>query len=297
MHIAQITAFLTVADLQSFSRAAEKLHLTQPAVSKRIRQLEEEIGSKLIDRIGKNSLLTPDGHTFRPHAERILQELSDFRHNLSEQDEQPAGVLTLGTSHHIGLHRLPPVLRQYRKEFPRVDLDIEFMDSEDACAAVAANSLELAVVTLPQRKIENLQMETIWLDDLVVILAPDHPLAKQDQLAIDALVDYPAILPSEGTFTRKIINELFANRKELKIVLETNYLETIKVMVSADLGWSILPGNMADASVVTHQLQQQTPQRRLGIVTHEQRTLSSSSKAMIELLRMNRDEIEAQQQS
>ena len=290
MHIAQITAFLTVAELKSFSRAAEKLHLTQPAISKRIRQLEEEIGTPLIDRIGKTSLLTPDGLTFRPHAERILQELSDFKHNLTEQDEQPAGILTLGTSHHIGLHRFPPVLREYRKQFPRVDLDIEFMDSEDACAAVAANSLELAVVTLPQRPIENLEMEAIWLDELKVILAPDHPLASQPELAIEQLIDYPAILPSEGTFTRRIIDELFENTADLKVVLETNYLETIKVMVSADLGWSILPGNMADGTVVTHDLQQHIPQRQLGIVTHKQRTLSLSSKVMIELLRKYRDD-------
>ncbi len=219
MHIAQITAFLTVAELQSFSKAAEKLHLTQPAVSKRIRQLEEEIGSKLIDRIGKSSVLTPDGSTFKPHAERILQELRDFRHNQTEQDQQPAGVLTLGTSHHIGLHRLPPVLRQYRKQFPRVDLDIEFMDSEDACAAVAANNLELAVVTLPQRNMDNLILETIWLDDLVVIMSPDHALAKQTMVSIEDLRDYPAILPSEGTFTRKIIDDLFKQSPGLKIVL------------------------------------------------------------------------------
>ncbi len=289
MHIAQITAFLTVAELQSFSRAAEKLHLTQPAVSKRIRQLEEEIGTALIDRIGKTSMLTPDGLTFQPHAERILQELRDFKHNLTELDEQPAGVLTLGTSHHVGLHRLPPVLRDYRKQYPRVDLDIEFMDSEDACAAVAASSLELAVVTLPQRPIENLEMEAIWFDDLRVILAPDHPLANQPNVSIEQLIDFPAILPSEGTFTRRIIDELFENTEDLKIVLETNYLETIKVMVSADLGWSILPGNMADASVVTHAIQQQTPQRQLGIVTHRQRTLSLSSKVMIDLLREYRD--------
>lgn len=290
MHIAQINAFLTVAELQSFSRAAEKLHLTQPAVSKRIRQLEDEIGCKLIDRIGKNSILTPHGKAFQPHAERILQELQDFRYNLTKQDEQPAGVLTLGTSHHIGLHRLPPVLRQYRKQYPQVDLDIEFMDSEDACAAVAASNLELAVVTLPQKPLDNLHLETIWVDDLIVILSPDHPLARQQTLDIAELANYPAILPSEGTYTRKIIDELFKNSATMKVVLETNYLETIKVMVSADLGWSILPGNMADETVAKHELQQKTPQRRLGIVTHKQRTLSLSSQVMIDLLRNSKDE-------
>ena len=118
----------------------------------------------------------------------------------------------------------------------------------------------------------------------------EDPLAKLRTMPIEKLIDYPAILPSEGTFTRRLSDELFEKTKELKIVLETNYLETIKVMVSADLGWSILPGNMADDSVVTHDLQQHIPQRQLGIVAHKQRTLSPSSKVMIEVLREHRDE-------
>jgi DNA-binding transcriptional LysR family regulator len=290
MQISQINAFLIVAELESFSQAAEKLHITQPAVSKRIRQLENHVKVDLFDRIGKRSILTPNGQAFKPHAERILQELKTYRSGLSHQLGAPSGTLTLATSHHIGLHRLPQVLRDFKIRFPAVDLDLHFMDSEDACIAIANNELELAVVTLPEKADEKLQCEPVWIDQLVAVLAPDHSLSDSSGIEPELLLDHAAILPSKGTFTRKIIDNLFADKLEnLKIILETNYLETIKVMVSANLGWSILPLNMADNSIIHRQLTGFDVHRPLGIVTHNKRTLSASSSAMIELLRENRD--------
>ena len=290
MQISQINAFIAVAELESFSLAAEKLHITQPAVSKRIRQLENHLKTDLFDRIGKRSILTPNGRAFKPHAERILQELKTYRSGLSHQLGAPSGTLTLATSHHIGLHRLPQVLRDFKIRHPAVDLDLHFMDSEDACAAIANNELELAVVTLPELVDDKLNCEPVWIDQLVAVLAVDHSLSEASGIEPELLLEHAAILPSKGTFTRKIIDKLFADKLEhLKIILETNYLETIKVMVSANLGWSILPLSMVDATLIHRQLKGFDVHRPLGIVTHKNRTLSASSSAMIELLRENRD--------
>lgn len=291
MQLNQITAFLAVAELESFSLAAERLHITQPAVSKRIRQLENNVRVELFDRIGKRSILTPNGHAFRAHAERILQELQAYRSSLSRQQKTPSGSLSFATSHHIGLHRLPPVLRDFKIRYPRVDLDLHFMDSEDACTAIANNELELAIVTLPEVADEKLTCEAIWIDDLVVVMAADHVLAGEDDIEPAQLLAHAAVLPSTGTFTRKIIDNLFAAAgQQLDIILETNYLETIKVMVSANLGWSILPQSMADSSLTSHRLSGLEVFRPLGIVTRKSRTLSLSSSAMIELLRKDRDD-------
>ncbi len=286
MQLAQIHAFLAVAELESFSLAAEKLHLTQPAISKRIRQLESELRTELFDRIGKRSLMTPNGRAFKPHAERILQELAAFRSGLSRQLDTPSGNLSFATSHHIGLHRLPQVLREFRIRYPLVELDLHFMDSEDACAAVLDNELELAVVTLPEQADARLACEPVWIDRLVVVLASDHALAGVDELDTATLLDHPAILPSSGTFTRRIINQTFAGAEtSLRIALETNYLETIKVMVAANLGWSLLPLSMVDATLRGIPLRGLEVRRPLGIVKHRERTLSLSSSAMIGLLR------------
>jgi DNA-binding transcriptional LysR family regulator len=291
MQINQINAFLAVAELESFSLAADKLHITQPAVSKRIQQLEINMNAELFDRIGKRSILTPNGKAFKPHAERILQELKTYRSSLSQQQGTPSGSLSFATSHHIGLHRLPQTLRDFKIRYPQVDLDLHFMDSEDACIAIANHELELAIVTLPEIADDKLDCEPIWIDRMVVAMAADHSLAGQQDIDPADLLDHAAILPSTGTFTRKIINNLFTgNQGQLKIVLETNYLETIKVMVSANLGWSILPQNMIDDSLVCHGLKGLNVHRPLGIVTRRNRTLSLSSSAMIKLLRRHRIE-------
>jgi DNA-binding transcriptional LysR family regulator len=290
MQLSQITTFLTIAELRSFSLAAEQLHITQPAVSKRIRQLEQSMKTSLFDRIGKRSILTPNGRAFLPHAERILHEVNSYRSSLEGQNDKPSGTLSLATSHHIGLHRLPQILRDFKIKYPQVDLDLHFMDSEDACVAVANNELELAIVTLPENTDPRLNLEAIWIDALQIVLAPDHPLANVEHIDKLKLLDYPAILPSMGTFTRRIINNYFSSSKDqLKIALETNYLETIKVMVSANLGWSMLPASMLDKTVVGKPLNSSginglEIQRVLGIVTRQNRTLSLSSEAFISML-------------
>ncbi len=286
MQIPQITAFLAVAELQSFSLAAERLHITQPAVSKRIRQLEEAMQTTLFDRIGKKSILTPNGLALIPHAEQILLEIKTYKARLEREHDQPSGILSLATSHHVGLHRLPQVLRDFKIEYPQVDLDLHFMDSEDACIAISKNELELAIVTLPEIPDKRLNLEPIWIDLLQVVLAPDHPLSHLSEISSDQLLDYPAILPSTGTFTRKIINQYFATAKgSMKIILETNYLETIKVMVSANLGWSMLPIGMLDSTLTGISLNGLEIRRSLGIVTRRNRTLSLNSEAMIAMLR------------
>ena len=290
MQLSQIITFLTIAELRSFSLAAEHLHITQPAVSKRIRQLEQSMKTSLFDRIGKRSILTPNGRAFLPHAERILHEVNSYRSSLEGQNDKPSGTLSLATSHHIGLHRLPQILRDFKIKYPQVDLDLHFMDSEDACIAVANNEIELAIVTLPENTDARLSLEAIWIDALQIVLAPDHPLANDEHIDKLKLLDYPAILPSMGTFTRRIINNYFSSSKDqLKIALETNYLETIKVMVSANLGWSMLPTSMLDKTVVGKTINSSginglEIQRVLGIVTRHNRTLSLSSEAFISML-------------
>ena len=132
MDTANLDAFLAVAHTGSFSRAAEQLHLTQPAVSKRIASLEQQLGTRLFDRIGKHVHLTEAGRALKPRAELIISLLNDTSRALGNLSSTIQGRLRLATSHHIGLHRLPPVLRRFTKAYPGVELDIQFLDSEIA---------------------------------------------------------------------------------------------------------------------------------------------------------------------
>lgn len=280
-----LAAFLEVADAASFTRAAERLHLSQPAISKRLKSLEDEIGQRLFDRVGRSVLLTDAGHSLLPYARRALQTVEDGRRALSQLSAKVSGRLSIGTSHHIGLHRLPPMLKRFVLEFPDVDLDLHFMDSEDACEAVLAGKLELGIVTLPLQPLPNLESRIVWPDPLAVIVAPSHPLAQRKRVKLEDLAKHPAVLPDEDTYTHRIIRaELEARGVEPRVRLATNYLETLKMLAAIGLGWSVLPKSMIDDSVVRLPVSSFTPHRDLGWVRHTGRAISGPARALMGLL-------------
>ncbi len=285
MDFPHLRAFATVAETGSVSRTAEKLHLTQPSISKRLAGLEQQLKQALFDRVGRRMSLTDAGRAFLPHAQRMLQEMEDARRALSHLSNEIGGRLSIGTSHHIGLHRLPPVLRRYTQRYPVVDLDIHFMDSEVACEAVLAGKLELGIVTLPAQSLSRLKMRKVWDDPLDVVVNRSHPLAGKRRLRLADLAEHPAVLPDEATYTHRIIKAaLQKNGLTPRIRLATNYLETLKMLTAINLGWSVLPRSMLDRSLRVLKLPELKLHRELGAVWHEKRTLSSAANALLKLL-------------
>ena len=282
MDLQDLTAFIEVAESGSFSRAAEVLHLTQPAVSKRVAALEQRIGRPLLDRVARRVTLTDAGHALLPYARAALQCVEDGRRALSHLSDHVSGRLTIGISHHIGLHHLPPVLKRFATEYPQVDLDIHFMDSEIACHDVLAGKLELGIVTLPSEPIAHLEQRTVWPDPLAVVVAQDHPLAQRPKVKLSHLAEYPAVLPDETTYTHRIIKAaLHRHGLTPRIRLATNYLETLKILVAIGLGWSVLPLSMVDDSLRVLKLPELSLHRDLGVVWHEKRTLSSAARRLL----------------
>lgn len=285
MDTVNLQAFVSVAEHASFSSAAEQLHITQPAVSKRIATLEAGLDTRLFDRIGHRVILTESGSALLPRARLILAELEDSRRMISNLSGHVGGRLSVGTSHHIGLHRLPPVLRSFTSAYPEVELDLHFMDSEQACHAVEHGDLEIGIVTLPSQANDKLRLINIWDDPLVIVSAHDHALTTVARPDIKQLANYPAILPGTGTFTREILEQAFTNLGvELKTSLSTNYLETIKMMVSIGLGWSVLPRTMVDRDLHILDIRSLKMQRNLGVVMRTDRTLSNAAHRLIQQL-------------
>ena len=282
MDIAALQSFLAVAETGSFSRAAERVFLTQPAVSKRIAALETSLGSRMFDRIGKRAQLTPAGVALYDRARRVLRELDDVKRSISDLSGTITGELRLATSHHIGLHRLPEPLKRFHTTWPQVRLDLRFMDSEQACNEVARGEIEIAIVTLPPKLEAPLKADTIWDDPLDIVVARHHPLAQARDVQLRNLADYPAILPGPGTYTREIIlKALGAWRDKIDIGMATNYLEVLKMLASIGLGWSALPRTMIDESLSVVQIKKMKIERTLGIVTHSARTLSNAAQALV----------------
>jgi DNA-binding transcriptional LysR family regulator len=281
----QLAAFIAVAETNSFSLAGERLHLTQPAISKRIAVLEQMIGNNLFDRIGKRVILTEAGQILLPRARKILREIDDTRTAIHNLGTSVSGRLSLASSHHIGLHRLPPVLKKYSSLYPRVSIDISFLDSEQAYEQVAHGEIELAVVTLAPVTLDNIISQPVWEDQLCIMTAADHALTRLDQVTLNDLLEYPTILPAANTFTRQLVETIFKDHRiRLEVDMSTNYLETIKMLVSVGMAWSILPLTMLDDSLMVLPIENIRLIRKLGYIYHRDHTLSNAASAFISIL-------------
>jgi DNA-binding transcriptional LysR family regulator len=286
MEITALQAFVEVADRASFSDAAQALYLTQPAVSKRVAQLESELGTRLFDRIGRRVSLTATGAALLPRARRLINDARDLKRLISDLSGEVRGRLVMGTSHHIGLHRLPAPLKRFTEYFPQVELDIRFMDSEAACRAVETGDLELAIVTLPPDQPPNLRLETIWHDPLAFMVGLEHPLAGRDTVDLPELAAYPAVLPGGTTYTRGILERALREAAlGLHVAMATNYLETLRMLVATGLGWSLLPATLRDGEVHVLRVGGLRLSRDLGAATHRRRRLSNAATEMIRVCR------------
>lgn len=290
MDIDALTAFIEVAKLQSFSAAANSLHLTQPAVSKRIAALESHLNHNLFDRLGKQVKLTEAGEALLPNAVKILQSVQDTERSIRELSGEIVGSLRVATSHHIGLHHLPPVLRNFAAQHKNVNLQFEFLDSEQAHYKIIKGECELAIITLAPKLDSPLTGKILWRDPLYFVCGVEHPLAHLQQqsknvLDLAVLSEMPAILPDLNTFTGRLVKECFDNAGlSLRLNMATNYLETIKMMVSVGLGWSVLPETLIDEHMVKLRISKVNLERQLGVVQHQKRSLGNAARAFYSIL-------------
>lgn len=284
MDLPALIAFVEIARYQSFSLAADALFISQPAISKRISALETELGTTLFNRINRKVTLTEAGRALLPRVQALRTELEDIRRLASNLSGDVHGALTMGTSHHIGLHRLPPALSTFNQRYPAVQLDLRFVASEQACQAVERGELELAIATLPHQLPEQLQAQVIWTDQLHIVTSSTQPLSQLGKASLAELVQHRCVLPSKDTYTYQIISQALGNlENQLTVYVSTNYLETLKMLVSAGFGWSLLPDTLLDEKLVIVD----TPlklQRELGVITHRKRTLSNAARGMLGIL-------------
>ncbi len=285
MDTQNLRAFVLVAESGSFSEAADRLHLTQPAVSKRIAQLEAQLNTALFDRIGRTVDLTEAGRALLPHARAVQVELQAAERSVRDLTGEVSGNLRLATSHHIGLHRLPPALSWFSQAYPAVHIDIDFMDSEQAYDLTLRGEVELSVVTLSPAPVEHIEVQRIWPDPLDFMVQRGHALGEQGRLSLRELSEHPAILPGLNTYTGQIVKSLFDERGlPLNVSIGTNYLETIRMMASVGLGWTVLPRSMLDDSLVALAVRDASISRELGVIRHEGRSLSRAAGAFIDAL-------------
>lgn len=285
MQTEAVHAFVAVCDQGSLQAAADHLNITQPAVSKRLANLETRLGHSLFDRIGRRLALTEAGAAYLPHARELLAVLGDGQRVLDNLGETVAGRLRLGLSHHVGLHRMPPVLKAFVQAYPQVEMDIVFTDSEAACRAVANGDRELAVITLPEPPHPVLMQQPIWNDPMGVFVAPEHPLAGRPGPGLADLTRHAALLPPVDSTTLQLIEAELA-RFDVGVTprMTSHYLETLRMLAGAGIGWTILPLEMHNHGLQLLDFPDLDIRRRLGVVRHPRRSLSNAARTMFDLL-------------
>ena len=287
MDIHSLQAFIEVARKESFSKASETLFITQPAISKRIAALEEDLDTKLFNRISRKVTLTDAGMKLLPKAKELVNELNDMRRYATSLSDEIKGDLLIGSSNHVSMHRLPPILKQYRQQYSDVHLDMAFGESDIMCKLVERGEIELAIITLPETLADSLEKQVLWVDSLHLVVGPDHPLLDQSKVTLDQLAEYPCVLPSETTETYRVIHrQMESSGLKLDVQMTNNNLDTLKMLVGAGLGWTLLPKTLLDDSVREIKLDKQEIvfERELGIVIHRKRSLSNAAKAMQDML-------------
>jgi len=289
MNFYQLTYFKKVSETGSVSRAAEELFITQPAVSKQIKALEDELGERLFDRIGKKVSLTRTGDVLYAHAEKILRSVEEAKSAVRDMSAECSGELVIGTSDHISIHRLPKVIKSFIHAFPNVDLRLRCHRSETILDMVNKNLVDMGVITLPG-PVRHLVVKTVWRDPMSVVYVKDHPLSSARSVRIRDIAKYGMILPEAGTQTRKVIDAAFS-RKGLtpKIAMEVAYLETIKSLVRTGLGISILPDRAVEMEVKGGVLAKSKMDdiifsRDLGVVHLKEKFLSRPAREFLNML-------------
>lgn len=280
-----LQAFVAIAQSGSFSGAAERLHLTQPAVSKRIALLEDQIKAKLFDRVGRQVVLTQAGNLLLNKATNILNEVLAAQREIADLRGDVTGKLSVATSHHLGLHYLPPYLREFSRRYPDVKLDLHFLDSEHAYHEILLGRFDIAIITLALEQDPRIQSTEIWQDQLQFVAAPSHALAALADLRLADLSPHQAIMPDTNTYTTRLIKELFDRENQpLDITMVTNHLDTIKMMLSIGLGWGVLPNSLIDGSLKVLDVSHPPLVRSLGAIFHSQRSLSNAARMFLEQL-------------
>lgn len=239
----RLQVFYAVARFLSFTKAAEHLHMTQPAVTFQVRQLEEYFGARLFDRTHNKIRLTESGHRAFAYADRIFALYDEMESSVRELTGEVSGILKLGASTTLAEYVLPHVLSRFKTAFPDVQIRLKESNSDGVGLMVENNQVDLGLVEFDLDN-RNLHSQKCGEQDMVLVVSPSHPLAAQQSVKAEDLGDFPWICREEGSATRTILLDYLERYGmaygELDVVMELGSPESIKGAIAAGLGMSIL---------------------------------------------------------
>jgi len=292
MQIESLRVFRDLVESHSFSKAAQMNNITQSAVSQQIRAMEERFHIPLIERSSKRFALTREGELLYQTSKDIIVHFDTLQHQFNEMRNIVSGNIRIATVYSIGLHELPPYMKSFLKEFPNVNVHVEYRRSNQVYDEVQSGTCDLGLVAFPSQK-KNLKVESFKKDRLVVICSPSHPLAAQAEVDIEQLESSKFIGFEPDIPTRRAVDKMFReNGIEPKPVMEFDNIETVKRAVEIDAGISIVPRatvaqEAKGGSLKILEFTGKPFHRPLGIIYKSGRVLSPALKRFLKTLKEN----------
>lgn len=292
MELGPLRSFLEVAREGNMTRAAERLGLTQPAISGQLARLEAELGQMLFDRTPRGMLLTPAGSVFREHAERALRALEDGRTALLSLAGLERGSLSIGGGATATTYLLPPLLGRFHELHPAIRIFVREQGSQSVADAVAAGELDLGVVTEPIRQRPGpgrLAVEPWVEDELLLIVPPDHRLRRRKTFRWADLEGDALVLFEAGTAVRALIDRrLAAAGLHTETVMELRSIESIKQMVAQGIGAGFVSRFAVGPRQHTLACREGALKRRLALIYPQGRSPAPAARTFLELMRRRR---------
>lgn len=288
MELKQLEYFIVLCQELHFTRAAEKLGITQPSLSQQISLLEHEVGMPLFDRIGKKNILTDAGKTLLHHSYNVFHEISQARAAISELQGLERGTLKIGSLLTVVNYLLPPTVIGFHNAYPNVELSVQGLRTGDIYKGLLQNELDFGIVFLPIEH-EDLEAIPIYEENLALAVPIDHPFAHKEFVTLQMLNDTPSILLPETYFLRQVINEQCRSLNFApKPVLEMTTMESIIQMVSKGVGVTILPKAYLDyidnIQIKTIPIEDPVITTQIGIAYRKNKHLCAASRVFMEQL-------------
>jgi DNA-binding transcriptional LysR family regulator len=290
MELSQLEFFLKVIEEGSFSKAAERVYRTQPAVSIAIKRLEEEIGAPLFDRSQKTPTLTEAGQVLLDYAKRMMSLRDQAYAAITELRTLQSGRVRIGANESTSLYLLPQIILSYRESHPNVKVEIYRHVSDRLPREVLDRNVDLAIMAFEP---VDRELETFRLleDELVLILSPEHQLAKRDSIAVQELGNLPFIAHNVKTASRAKVIEVFAqHHTPLNITIEMATVETIKRFVQMKVGLAFVPRmcvreELERGVLATVPVKELSYHRTLWAVHRRNMTFSHAAAAFLEVVK------------
>jgi DNA-binding transcriptional LysR family regulator len=289
MDINQLEVLVTVARERSFSRAAEVLGRTQPAISQAVRRLEQEIGERLFDRSSKDGTLTPAGEVLLDHAKQMLNLRNSAARSMQDLRELQEGKVSISANEHTVFYLLP-VIEEFRRRSPKIKVEVHRGVASRIPKEVTSREVELGVISFTPSE-QSIKAIHVMTDSLVVIVAPSHRLAGQDVISINDLGQEVLIAHNaQSPYRQSVIQAFERNRTPMNIAIELPSLEAIKHLVEDGAGVALVPrltaeGEIAGGRLAALKIKELKLERKLNIIYRKNSVLSHAAAAFIETAR------------